>query len=95
MKKNDVAFFMRYHSDKATELREGIVGVLEEVKMAVTREELLAKLPQGAHDYVMSEQPRVFDVVLGNLERDGFVLATRKGKGVTYRRQQAGSTPLN
>ncbi len=78
MNARDTAFFLRYHNDKATELREGIMSVLRGEGNAITRGGLLAKLPEGAHTYVVSEQPKVLDVILGNLEAEGLVLTTPK-----------------
>jgi hypothetical protein len=84
MNARDNGFFLRYHSDKATELREGIMHVLRGERISITREDLLGKLPEGAHTYVVSEQPKVLDVILGNLEADGLIRAARKGSNVLY-----------
>ena len=94
MNARDTAFFLRNHNDKATELREGVMSVLRGEGNAITRGDLLAKLPEGAHTYVVSEQPKVLDVILVNLETDGLVLITRKGSDVLYRRNEAKDVTL-
>jgi hypothetical protein len=60
MKASDVDFFMRYHAGKATELKEGIMHVLRETDDALTRDELLAKLPEGAHSSMSRPNSRKF-----------------------------------
>jgi len=84
MKANDIDFFRKYHTGKATEVREGVIEVLRKASAAITREELLAGLPEGSQTYLASDQPGVFDVTLSNLESEGWITTVTRGATVTY-----------
>lgn len=84
MKANDIDFFQKYHTGKATEVREGVIEVLRKTPAAITREELLGGLPEGSSTYLASDQPGVLDVTLANLESEGRITTVRRGATVMY-----------
>lgn len=91
MKANDIDFFRKYHSAKATEVREGVIAVLRKTSRAITREELVAKLPEGAQTYITSDQPGVLDVTLTNLANEEQIDRVQRAGKISYQWSKGGA----